>query len=146
MHLIGNMWFLWIFGNNIEDRLGIIAYILLYMLGGLLATATHWLTDPSSTTPVIGASGAVAAILGAYAITWPWARIHTLVFLLFFVTIVDVPALIVLGVWFLGQVVAGMQGMSQGVAIAAHIGGFVAGMLMMPVFRTVGESITGGNE
>jgi len=107
LHLIGNMWFLWLFGNNVEDCLGPARYLLLYLVGGLVASASHWLVDPASTTPVIGASGAVATVLGAYAITWPWARVHTLVVLVVFVTVIDLPALLVLGAWFLAQVAAG---------------------------------------
>lgn len=137
MHLIGNMWFLWIFGNNVEDRLGHVAFLLFYLGGGLLATASHWLVDPSSTTPVIGASGAIAAVLGAYAITWPWARIHTLVFLFIFITVIDVPALLVLGIWFVGQLLSSAQGNEAGVAWWAHIGGFVAGLALMPPLRSM---------
>lgn len=134
-HLLGNMWFLWIFGNNVEDRLGRVAYLLFYLGGGLVASGSHWLVDPTSTVPVIGASGAVATILGAYAVTWPWARVRTLVFLLIFVTVMDIPALLVLGVWFLGQILAGAQQFHQigGVAWWAHIGGFVTGYLLMPL-------------
>ncbi|MFZ5828948.1 MAG: rhomboid family intramembrane serine protease [Planctomycetota bacterium] len=139
MHLLGNMWFLWIFGDNVEDRLGAVRYLGLYLLGGLAATATHWFQDPSSTIPVIGASGAVAAVLGAYAITWPHARVHTLVVLVVFVTIIDLPALLVLGVWFGAQVLSGMQpveaGEVAGVAWWAHVGGFLAGMILMPLLK-----------
>ena len=139
MHLAGNLWFFWIFGNNVEDRLGFVPFVVLYVVGGLLATAAHWASDPTSTAPIIGASGAIAAILGAYAIAWPWARVRTLVFLVIFFTVIDVPALLVLGVWFLGQVVAGTEalgrhGVAGGVAWWAHIGGFVAGVLLMPLF------------
>lgn len=141
MHLIGNMWFLWIFGNNVEDRLGHGVFLLFYLSGGVLASACHWLTDPTSTTPVIGASGAVAAVLGGYAITWPWARVHTLIFLVFFITVIDVPALIVLGVWFLGQLLEGnraaVAGAEAGVAWWAHVGGFVAGALLMPLLSAI---------
>jgi len=138
VHLLGNMWFLWIFGNNVEDRLGRGLFVLFYLVGGLVATASHWLVDPHSTTPVIGASGAVAAILGAYLVTWPGARVHTLVFLLIFVTIIDVPAALVLGVWFVTQLLAGvrqanMEGLTAGVAWWAHIGGFLFGMALMPL-------------
>ena len=137
MHLIGNMWFLWLFGNNVEDRLGSPLYLLFYLAGGLLASTFHWLHDPTSTAPVIGASGAVAAVLGAYAITWPWARIHTVVLLIVFITIIDVPALVVLGVWFLLQVLEARQqlqlGIQGGVAFWAHIGGFIAGLILMPI-------------
>ena len=138
-HLLGNMWFLWLFGNNVEDRLGAKLFIVFYLIGGLLATGVHWITDPVSTRPVIGASGAISAILGAYAVTWPWARIHTLVFLGFLITRIDLPALVVLGFWFLGQLLEAMQaiqlGIDGGVAWWAHIGGFVAGMLLMPPLR-----------
>jgi hypothetical protein len=138
MHIIGNMWFLWIFGDNIEDRLGPVLYVVLYVVGGLLASACHWLYNPASTMPVIGASGAISAILGAYAITWPWARVHTLVFLFVFVTIIDLPALLFLGIWFLGQLLPATQqlhgGVAGGVAWWAHVGGFVAGLIMMPLF------------
>jgi len=132
MHLIGNMWFLWLFGNNVEDRLGPIAFSMLYLLGGLVASATHWAMDPRSTVPVIGASGAVAAVLGAYAITWPHARVRTLVFLFIFITIIELPAVLVLGVWFIGQLMRSQGGAAAGgVAWWAHIGGFVAGVVLM---------------
>jgi membrane associated rhomboid family serine protease len=138
IHLIGNMWFLWIFGNNVEDRLGPVPFLLVYLLGGLLASGCHWLTGPNSGTPVIGASGAVSAVLGAYAITWPWARVHTLVFLFVFITFIDLPALLVLGIWFLGQLLEGTRALNLpitgGVAWWAHVGGFVAGMVLMPLF------------
>ena len=141
MHLLGNMWFLWIFGDNVEDRLGSLLYLILYLLGGVIASISHWVVDPDSILPVIGASGAIAAVLGAYAITWPWARVRTLVFLLIFVTIIDVPALVVLGVWFLVQLLAGHEALyhagSGGVAWWAHVGGFLAGVALMPVFGMV---------
>lgn len=137
MHLIGNMWFLWLFGNNVEDRLGGVAFLILYLGGGLLASGSHWMVEPNSLKPVIGASGAVATVLGAYAITWPWARVHTVVLLVVFVTIIEVPALVVLGLWFAVQLLAGrdalQQGVSGGVAWWAHVGGFVAGVVLMPL-------------
>lgn len=141
MHLIGNMWFLWIFGDNVEDRLGPLVFLMFYLVGGLLGTAAYWLMDPQSQTPVIGASGAVATVLGAYAITWPWARVQTLVFLFVFITVIDLPALLVLGGWFLGQLLEGTQALhgaahgltyNTGIAWWAHIGGFVAGAALMP--------------
>lgn len=140
MHLIGNMWFLAIFGNNVEDRLGHLPYLGFYLLGGLAASACHWAGQPLSVTPVIGASGAVAAVLGAYAITWPWARVKTLVFLLIFITILDIPALLVLGVWFLTQVFNATQqapGGGENVAWWAHIGGFLAGIVLMPPLSAI---------
>jgi len=135
-HLLGNMWFLWIFGNNVEDRLGHVPFLLFYLGGGVFASLCHWATNPLSTLPVIGASGAVSTILGAYAITWPAARVRSLVFLFIFITIIDVPAMIVLGVWFFAQL-AGALGSSPinlggGVAWWAHVGGFLAGLLLMP--------------
>jgi len=141
LHLIGNMWFLWVFGNNVEDRLGHATFLLFYVIGGFLASACHWIVEPGSVTPVIGASGAVAAMLGAYAITWPWARVKTLVFLFVFITIIDLPALLLLGLWFAAQIWGGTQnlmpGAASGVAWWAHIGGFVAGLILMPVLGAV---------
>lgn len=148
LHLLGNMWFLWIFGNNVEDRLGPGLYFAFYILGGLLATLAQWQIDPDSTTPIIGASGAVAAVLGAYAITWPWAKVETLVVLIVFFTVIELPALVVLGVWFLGQVVeathaiqvgSGPLSYRSGVAWWAHIGGFIFGALAMPVLSSLAE-------
>ena len=144
LHLLGNMWFLWLFGNNIEDRLGHVLFLCFYLLGGLMATACHWAYDPSSTVPVIGASGAVSAVLGAYAITWPHARVKTLVFLIVFVTIFELPALLVLGLWFVSQLLeaAGLLQLMRGgakvaepagVAWWAHVGGFLAGLILMPL-------------
>ncbi len=115
--------------------------MILYFAGGILASGVHWAVEPSSTLPVIGASGAIAAVLGAYAITWPWARVSCLVFLLVFVTIIDVPALVVLGAWFLVQLLEGHRAMvnSQigGVAWWAHVGGFLAGVVLMPTLSLV---------
>lgn len=145
MHLIFNMWFLWLFGNNVEDRLGHFIYLCFYLLGGLLATACHWAYDPHSTTPVIGASGAVSAVLGAYIVTWPTAKIRTLIFLVLFITIVELPAVVVLGFWFVTQIVEAlgllpmlMRGGAKvaepsSVAWWAHVGGFAAGVLLMPL-------------
>ena len=136
MHLITNMWFLWLFGNNVEDRLGHFLFVGLYLVGGLLASACHWAFGPGSLSPVIGASGAVATVLGAYAITWPWARVHTVVVLVVFITIIDIPALLVLGAWFVGQVFSAQaalkEGAAGGVAWWAHVGGFIAGVALMP--------------
>jgi membrane associated rhomboid family serine protease len=134
MHLLGNMWFLWLFGDNVEDRLGRGTFILFYLLGGLASIACQWAHDPMSTVPVVGASGAIAAVLGGYAITWPHARVRALVIL---ITRVELPALIFLGGWFLLQLAEAAQpqqfGIAGGVAWWAHIGGFIAGMGMMPL-------------
>jgi membrane associated rhomboid family serine protease len=138
LHVLGNMWFLWIFGNSVEDRLGHGIFLAFYLLGGLIALGCHYAAAPAAALPVIGASGAVAAVLGAYAVTYPRARIRTLIFLFVFITIVDLPAVVVLALWFLEQLVAGLGllgvgGLGQGVAWWAHVGGFVAGMVLMPI-------------
>lgn len=137
LHLLGNMWFLWIFGNNVEDRLGHLLYAAFYLGGGVLANVCHWWSDPSSEVPVIGASGAVATVLGAYAVTWPWAHVRCIVVLIVFITMVQLPALAVLGFWFLTQVLEASRqvdlGLQGGVAFWAHIGGFLAGMVLMPL-------------
>ena len=133
LHLIFNMWFLVIFGPKVEDRLGKTIFLFFYIMGGLLAAGMHWVSDPGSLVPVVGASGAVAAVLGAYAISWPLARIHTLVFLVFIFFVIEVPALVFLGGWFVVQLLSGLQGADGGVAWWAHIGGFVGGMLFMPM-------------
>jgi membrane associated rhomboid family serine protease len=144
LHLLGNVWFLWIFGNNVEDRLGSIGFTILYFLGGLLATACHWIYDPSSTIPVVGASGAVSCVLGAYAVTFPTASVKTLIFL-GILTIIDVPALLWLGFWFGGQLLTAVVfGQDLGVAVWAHIGGFVAGAVLMPIF-SIGAPPPGGS-
>jgi membrane associated rhomboid family serine protease len=143
LHLLGNMWYLWLFGNNVEDRLGPLVYLCFYFIGGLIATLCYTVFDPNGTTPLIGASGAIAAVLGAYAVTWPFARVRTLVFLIVFITIWDLPALVVLGFWFLMQLLEavgamqlGLNGGDAGIAFWAHVGGFIAGMLLMPLLST----------
>ena len=139
IHLIGNIWFLWIFGNNIEDRLGHLAFLLLYLSGGLLASACHvWaLPEGGGLVPVIGASGAVAVILGAYAVTYPFARVKTLALLIIIFTVIEVPAILVLGFWFLMQLAyaAHVSNAGSGVAWWAHIGGFAVGAILMPVLN-----------
>ncbi len=131
-HLLGNMWFLWLFGGNIEDRLGSPRFIALYLLGGILAAGMQWLDNPMSETPMVGASGAIAAVLGAYAVTYPWARIHTLVFVVIFFTVIDLPAILFLGGWFVYQFISARSDIGGGVAWWAHVGGFVAGAALMP--------------
>lgn len=134
LHIAGNMLFLWVFGNNIEDRLGRVKFLLFYLLAGLIAVYTQALIDPGSTAPTIGASGAIAGVLGAYALLFPRARVLTLIFIIFFVTLVEIPALILLAIWFilqfvpaLGQVAVSSGG-GQGVAYFAHVGGFIFGL------------------
>ena len=136
VHLLMNMWMLWVFGNNIEDRLGHLMYTAYYLVGGVVATLCHWAFEPNSLVPVVGASGAVAAVLGGYAITYPTAKVRTLVFF-FLITIIDLPALVLLGIWFVLQLVSGLFQLGgivlEPVAFWAHIGGFVVGMLLMPL-------------
>jgi membrane associated rhomboid family serine protease len=136
MHLLMNMWMLWLFGPNIEDRLGHLVFPMFYVLGGVVAMLAFWLSDPAGRMPVIGASGAVAAVLGAYAVTFPAVKVRTLIFFIF-ILIFDFPALVVLGIWFMLQVVSGMMGLwgfpMEPVAFWAHVGGFVAGMILMPL-------------
>lgn len=138
MHLVGNMWFFWIFGNNIEDRLGHVGFLLFYLTGGIFASACHWVLGGTGTLPVIGASGAVAVTLGAYAVLYPLARVRTLVFIVIIFTIIDLPALAVLGLWFGAQLLQGLGALNNldingGVAWWAHIGGFLFGALLMPL-------------
>lgn len=130
-HLFGNMLYLWIFGNNIEDFLGPVRFVLFYFLSGLGASLTHILLHPNSQIPMIGASGAIAGVLGAYLILYPGARVLTLVFLFFFIRIIPIPAAIILGFWFLLQVFN--IGLGGGVAWFAHIGGFLIGIGLIKI-------------
>jgi membrane associated rhomboid family serine protease len=136
LHLGGNMLYLWIFGNNVEDRLGHLNFLAFYLLGGLAATMSHALIHPGSELPLVGASGAVAAVLGAYWRLYPRARVRCLVFLFFFVTFLELPAALVLGLWILIQFISGVLGLgvgSGGVAWFAHIGGFLAGIVLLMI-------------
>jgi membrane associated rhomboid family serine protease len=135
LHIAGNMLFLWVFGNNIEDSLGRVKFLAFYLAAGLAAVYAQAALDPSSTVPTIGASGAVAGVLGAYALLHPKARVLTLIFIIFFVTLVEIPALILLAIWFvlqfvpaLGQVAAPEPGGGEGIAYFAHVGGFLFGL------------------
>jgi membrane associated rhomboid family serine protease len=133
LHIAGNMLFLWIFGNNIEEAMGRIKFILFYLGGGMAATLAQVLIDTGSTVPSIGASGAVAAVLGAYALLYPRARVVTLIIIIIFITVIELPALLVLGLWFLMQLYYGSSELAQpigggGVAYWAHIGGFLFGL------------------
>jgi rhomboid family protein len=137
LHLGGNMLFLWIFGNNVEDSMGPFRFAIFYLLGGLAATFGQVVVDPNSTTPTLGASGAIAAVLGGYALLYPRARVVTLIFIIIFVTVIELPALLVLGAWFLLQLVdaaAQPLGGGGGVAYFAHIGGFIFGLLLIRLF------------
>jgi membrane associated rhomboid family serine protease len=138
LHIIGNMWFLWIFGDNVEDYLGHFKYLLFYLISGCAAAIAYILLDASSNQPTIGASGAIAGVMGAYFVLYPRARVLTLVFLVIFFTFWWLPAWVFLGIWFVLQFLSGtatsIAGASQntgGVAFWAHVGGFVAGILLI---------------
>jgi len=140
MHVISNMWYLWIFGDNVEDRTGHLRFLLFYLLCGVLATLAHIITNPLSAVPTIGASGAIAGVMGAYFILYPRARIVTLIFLFIFVQIVEIPALFFLGFWVILQILSGafttgLTKESGGVAWWAHIGGFLVGFLLIFIFK-----------
>jgi len=147
-HLLGNMWFLWLFGNNIEDRLGHFLFPIFYLVGGGLALACQYFISPDSLIPTVGASGAVSAVLGAYAITFPRAKVRCLVMLVVIITVIDLPAMIVLGFFFVRDLLSALneqQGaMQSGVAFWAHIGGFASGMILMPLLA-LGSSPPGTN-
>jgi membrane associated rhomboid family serine protease len=135
MHLLGNMLYLWIFGNNIEDAMGHAKFVVFYILSGILAALSHALTDPSSQIPMVGASGAISAVLGAYLLLFP--RAHVLV-LLPAIGMTRVAAGVVLGMWFITQLVSGGMSMGAtggGIAFFAHIGGFIAGMALIGLFK-----------
>jgi len=131
LHIIGNMLYLWIFGNNIEDRLGHTGYLLFYLLSGVCAAAFQVLYDPSSEVPMIGASGAVSGTLGAYLLVYPRARIKTLLIIFIFIKIVDIPAVVLLTVWFFMQF---LYSNVDGIAWYAHVGGFIFGLLFALLF------------
>ena len=136
-HIGGNMLYLWIFGNNVEDTLGHGRYLLFYLLSGVAAALAQTAVGPSSTVPMVGASGAVSGVLGAYLILFPRARVTTLIILGFFFRLVHIPAMVVLGFWIVLQVLNGLGsfGSSGGVAFFAHIGGFLAGMGLLFVLK-----------
>ncbi len=142
LHIGGNMLFLWIFGNNVEDSMGPVKYIGFYILGGIAALALQVAVDPNSTAPTLGASGAIAAVLGGYILLFPRARVLTLVFIILFFTVIELPALVVLGLWFIQQAVFGAVGLTNptggggGVAYFAHVGGFVFGLATIKLLAT----------
>ena len=148
LHIAGNMLFLWIFGNNVEDSMGPIKYIVFYLLGGLAALALQVAVGPNSTAPTIGASGAIAAVLGGYIVLYPRARVLTLVILIFFVTVIELPALVMLGIWFAEQAIFGAVGLTNptggggGVAYFAHIGGFAFGAATIKLLATNVKQVT----
>ena len=138
MHLIGNMVFFWVFGNNIEDAMGHVRFAVFYILCGIAAAATQVLITPSSTVPMVGASGAISGILGAYLLLYPRVRVHACVFLGFYVTSIAIPAFVMLGYWIVLQVLSSLSSLgaraSGGTAFFAHIGGFAAGFLLIRLF------------
>jgi membrane associated rhomboid family serine protease len=144
VHILGNMLYLWIFGNNVEDRLGRVAFLAFYLVGGVAAALTQIAIDPESTAPLVGASGAIAAALGVYLVLYPGARILSLVFLGFFYQLIEVPALVVLGFWFILQLIDGIGSLGGsnaqgGVAFFAHIGGFALGVIVGLLIRGRGS-------
>ncbi|MBI2846242.1 MAG: rhomboid family intramembrane serine protease [Chloroflexi bacterium] len=138
LHIIFNMLYLWIFGNNIEDSMGHIRYFIFYLLAGLGGSGLQMAVDPNSTLPNLGASGAISGVLGAYLILYPNARVISLVFFGYFIRLVRVPALIVLGLWIVLQLISGIVSLDAlgqgGVAYFAHIGGFITGLLLVKLF------------
>jgi membrane associated rhomboid family serine protease len=151
LHIAGNMLFLWVFGNNIEDAMGRLRFVFFYLLGGIAAFYAQALLDPSATEPTIGASGAISAVLGGYILLHPRARVLTLIFLIFFVTFIEVPAFILLGIWFALQALPAVGQLATpdvsasggGVAYFAHVGGFLFGLATIKLFiagRRLGRS------
>jgi membrane associated rhomboid family serine protease len=138
MHIIGNMWFLWIFGNNVEDAMGTFRFVVFYLLCGFAAVAVQVASNPDSAVPMVGASGAIGGVMGAYIVLYPRVHVHMLVFFGFFVTTLAVPAAFMLAYWLLIQLLSGfvsLGGTGGGTAFWAHVGGFVGGMLLIFPFR-----------
>ena len=135
MHLIGNMWFFWLFGNNIEDSMGHVRFLVFYLTCGVAAAMSQTLADPSSIVPMVGASGAISGVMGAYLVLYPRVRVFTLVPIGFFLTSIALPAWVMLGYWMLLQVLGGAFGGGEGgVAFWAHVGGFVSGVILIRLF------------
>jgi membrane associated rhomboid family serine protease len=138
LHLIANMWFLWLFGNNVEDSCGHSRFLVFYILTGLAAAGAHVFAEPASVVPIVGASGAISGVMGAYLVLYPRIRIQTLFIFIFILRIIAVPAWFVLILWFALQLLSGMSapvGATGGVAFWAHVGGFVAGVVLVKVFE-----------
>jgi len=136
MHLLGNMWFLWLFGNNIEDSMGRLRFVLFYLISGLAAAFGQIVTNPDSIIPMVGASGAISGVMGAYLILYPRVKVYVLVPIFIFFTSIALPAWMMLGYWFLIQLASGLlsAGEMGGVAFWAHVGGFVAGVVLIKPF------------
>ncbi len=132
LHLAGNMLYLWIFGNNVEDAFGHIRFVIFYLISGLVAAGFQLFYDPTSNIPMIGASGAISGVLGAYLVLYPYARIKTLLIIIIFIKVVELPAVLLLTIWFFMQVLYSTN--MDGVAWYAHIGGFIFGLLTAKLF------------
>jgi membrane associated rhomboid family serine protease len=138
MHILGNLWFLWIFGNNVEDSMGHARFFVFYLLCGIAAAAAQIASDPSSGLPMVGASGAIGGVMGAYVLLYPRVHVHLLIVLGFYVTTVAVPAFLMLGYWFAMQLLGGFASVGAeggGVAFWAHVGGFAAGVALVGAFK-----------
>jgi membrane associated rhomboid family serine protease len=138
MHLIGNMLFLWVFGNNIEDSTGRVRFLSFYVLCGIAAVFAQSIVNPGSPVPMVGASGAISGVMGAYMVLHPRTRVHVLVFLGIWITTIRVPAYLMLAYWFILQILGGLPGLGKevgGTAFLAHVGGFVAGLVLILLFR-----------
>ncbi len=141
-HILGNMLYLWIFGDNVEDRFGHIVYLLFYFICGFVAAFTQVLITPTSTIPLVGASGAIAGVLGSYLVLYPNVRVRGLIYLGVIARVADIPAILVLGFWFVEQLFDGVASLgvdtiSGGVAVFAHVGGFIAGIILTFIFTTL---------
>lgn len=154
LHIISNLWFLWVFGDNVEDRLGFIFFPLLYFGSGVLGNVVQYILMPASPIPMLGASGAIAGILGAYYVFYPYSKIKTFVIIILFFTVIDIPASLMLGYWFVLQIIAGasslpFSGDQGGIAFFAHIGGFLTGVLFAKIYTGLvhnqGYSLTSNN-
>ena len=134
LHFVGNMLYLWIFGDNVEDRFGHVRFLIFYIACGAVAAATQVFVNPASTVPMIGASGAIAGVMGAYFVLFPQSRVLAAVFILFIIDVIEIPAIFFLGVWFLMQLFSGVGSLVEtaegGVAFFAHVGGFAAGVVV----------------
>ncbi len=137
MHLIGNMWFLWLFGNNVEDSMGRLRYLVFYLLVGVVAALAQVYSGPASPIPTVGASGAISGVMGAYLVLYPRVRVQTLFWIVIFVRIIPIPAWFILGEWFVIQLLSARGGpsMGGGVAFWAHVGGFITGAALVKLFE-----------
>jgi membrane associated rhomboid family serine protease len=144
LHVLGNMLYLWIFGDNVEDAMGPVRFLIFYLLCGVVASFAQIAIAPGSSVPLVGASGAIAGVLAAYVMLYPYAKVLTIIPIFFFLRLIAVPAVLLLGIWFVLQVIsgAGSLGSSGGVAWFAHIGGFIAGLVLVFGFRRRGVPVT----